>query len=272
MEFACHTWAFHDQSLTEALGNIARMGFRYVDIVGGPHLDVTRAAQYPQEMAAEIRAQLATFNLQLSDVGLMLLRISLADAEKRRTHITLFKALLPFLLALEVPGLTLSPGLVQPGDETAFDRAADALAEMVAAAQTATPHLRVSFEPHLDSVAQSPAAARQLLNRIDGLSLTLDWAQMVCQNVPHREIVGLIPHARHIQIRQAARNQLQTPFDRGRIDVARVIRALKDAQYTGVVSVEYLQIKNWHGVVAVNSLVECARMRDALRDARDAGN
>jgi sugar phosphate isomerase/epimerase len=272
MEFACHAWAFNDLPLTEALGTIARLGFRYVDIGTGPHLDTARVARDPRGAAAEIKRDLEVYNLRLSDVYLMLPRISLADDERRRKDIDLFRALLPFVVALETPGVTLSPGLIHPeDDDEAFDRTAAALREMISSARSATPatRLQVSIEPHMDSMAQTPAAARKLVEQVDGLALTLDWAQMVCQDVFHDDIAALIPHTRHVQLRQAARAQLQTPFDQGRIDVGRVVDSLLDARYEGVVCVEYMQVEGWHGMIKVNSVLETARLRDALRDARN---
>lgn len=272
LEFACHAWAFNNLPLADAFGTIARLGFRYVDIGSGPHLHTLRVAQDPRGVAAEIRRDLLTFNLKLSDIYIVLPRISLADEDKRRKDIDLYKALLPFIVALETPGVTLSPGLAQPEDEQgAYERAVAALTEMIEASRLATPatQLHVSVEPHMDSLAQKPETALKLVQDVPGLELTLDWAHMVCQDVFHEEIVKLIPHARHVQIRQAARAQLQTPYERGRIDPVKVIAALNDAGYGGIVSIEYMQTPGWHGMIEVNPIRECARMRDALRDARD---
>ena len=272
VEFACHTWAFNDLPLTEALGTIARLGFRCVDIGSGPHLDIARVARDPRGVAAEIKRDLDIYNLTLSDLYLMHPRISSPEEDRRRKDIDLFKALLPFIVALETPGVTLSPGLARPAeDEGAFQRTVDALREMVHAAELATPAtgLRVSIEPHMDSMAQKPEMARRIVTQVPGLELTLDWAHMVCQDVFHDEIAALLPLTRHVQIRQAARAQLQTPFERGRIDVPRVMRSLRDAGYDGVVSVEYMQTVGWHGTLEVDSVNEVLLMRDALRAARD---
>ena len=114
--------------------------------------------------------------------------------------------------------------------------------------------------------------AQKLVEDVPGLSLTLDWAQMVSQDIFHDQIVELIPLARHIQIRQAARAQLQVPFDRGRINIEKVIKALKDADYDGVICAEYMQKKGWHGAIEVDGVTECIQMRDAMRDARNALN
>jgi len=266
IEFACHTWAFSDLTLTEALGTIARLGFRCADIGSGPNLNAPRAAADPLRAAAEIKGDLALFNLQLSDLYLLLPRISLADDDKRQKDLSLYRALIPFAKALGTPGITLSPGLVHPADDTdARDRTAAALREMVRLGADAG--LRVSVEPHADSMAQTPDEALRLLKDVPGLALTLDWAHMVTQGVNDVDIRTLLPHTRHVQIRQAAKGKRQTPFEGGRIDIPRVLDALQQAGYQGVVCVEYMSAP---GFAPVDTLSESARLRDALRAARDA--
>jgi sugar phosphate isomerase/epimerase len=269
LEFACHTWAFNDFTLPEALGTIARLGFRYVDIGSGANLNTQRAAENPRGAAQEIRDDLELFNLKISDLYLMLPRISLADEEKRQREIELFKSLMPFAVALGTPGITVSAGLAHPADdEEAPDRTVAALREMVKAGKES--RLRISIEPHMDSMAQTPEQALKFINDVPGLMLTLDWAQLVCQDVFHDDIVKLLPHTAHIQIRQAARAQLQTPFDRGRIDIKKVVKDVLAAEYKGIMTVEYMNTPGWHGMVAVNAIQESSRMRDELRVARDA--
>ncbi|MBZ0290452.1 MAG: sugar phosphate isomerase/epimerase [Anaerolineae bacterium] len=268
LEFACHTWAFNDLTLPEALGTIARLGFRYVDIGSGANLNTQRAAENPRGAAQEIRDDLEVFNLNISDLYLMLPRISLADEDKRNREIELFKSLVPFAVALGTPGITLSAGLTHPAeDEEAPDRTIAALREMVKAGKDS--RLRISIEPHMDSMAQTPEQALKFIQDVPGLMLTLDWAQLVCQDVFHDDIVKLLPHTAHIQIRQAARAQLQTPFDRGRIDIKKVVKDVLAAEYKGLISVEYMNTPGWHGMVAVNAIQESSRMRDELRAARD---
>lgn len=264
--FSCHTWAFTDLTLTEALGTTARLGFRCVDIGSGPHLNAPRAAADPLRAAAEIRGDLALFNLTLSDLYLLLPRISLADDEKRQKEIDLYRALMPFAKALGTPGITLSPGLVHAADDIdARDRTVAALREMVRLGTDAG--LRVSVEPHADSMAQTPDEALRLLKEVPGLALTLDWAQMVAQGIAEADIRTLLPHARHLHIRQAAKGKPQTPVEGGKIDIVRVLDALHDVGYKGVVCVEYMTAP---GFAPVDTLSESARMRDALRAARDA--
>lgn len=272
MDFSCHTWAFNDLTLPEALGTIARMGFRYVDIGSGPHLNPARAAAATTRLEAltEIRDDLAMFNLKLADIYLLLPRISSDDEARRTADITLFKALLPFAKALGSPGITLSPGLMPSPDSEdtgVFERTATVLRDMLAVAQKI--EMPVSIEPHLDSIAPTPDLALKLIEAVPGLKITLDIAHQVCQKVKPAAMWSLLPHTRHVQIRQAKAKRLQTPFDKGAVDVSEVITTLRQANYQGFISVEYLQTVNWHGAMKVNSLTECLRMRDALKTARD---
>lgn len=269
MDFACHTWAFHDLTLTESLGTIARLGFRYADIGTGPSLNVSRASAHPRRAAADVRDDLLIYDLKLSDLYLMLPRISLdEDDERRAKDIELFKTLMPFAAELRPQGITVSPGVIQT-DEDAYTRTVEALNQMMEAAKAVD--LSLSIEPHLDSMASTPEAALQLIRDVPGLQITLDWAQMICQNVAHDEILRLLPYTRHVQMRQAARNQLQTTLEKGKIDLTRVLRDLGNSPspYSGAVCVEMMNIPGRHGMSKVDTLRESVRMRDTLRDIRD---
>jgi len=269
-EFSCHTWGFNDLTLVEALATIARMGFRYVDIGTGAHLNMTKLAQAKerQNIIPEINDYLDEFNLQVADVYLMLPRISVDDEKKRDTDLAMFKVLLPLAKAIGSRGVTISSGLIHPeDDEPAFIRTVKALEQMTAVAESH--EMPLSIEPHLDSMAQTPEQTLRILDEVQGLDVTLDWAHMVCQNVKDKQIATLLPRTRHIHIRQSARNQLQVPYKRGRIKPDKVLTQLAEADYRGLICVEYMQMEGWHGMKAVDNLIECVAMRDALRDARD---
>lgn len=288
IEFSCHTWAFNDLTLTEALGTIARLGFRYADLGSGAHLNLVKAAADPRRVTTDILNDLRLYNLKLADVYLLLPHLGNPDPERRQRDIDLFRGLVPFLHAVGTPGVTLSPGVVPPDDPasdtsqpmpppdgdapdaepppTPYELARDALRELVALADG----LPLSIEPHLDSVAPTPDDALRLIHDVPGLSLTVDWAHLICQNVPPERIARLIPHARHVQVRQAARRKLQAAWSRGRLDAAQVIDSLRLADYDGALCIEYLKTSGWHGAEPVNTVRESCLLRDALRAARDA--
>ena len=89
-------------------------------------------------------------------------------------------------------------------------------------------------------------------------------------NTPYDAILKLLPHTRHVQIRQAARGKLQTPFERGSIDIPKVMRDLHEAGYDDVICTEALNMPGRHGSVKINPVRESVRLRDTLCDARDA--
>jgi len=269
IEFACHTWSFPDLTLTEALGTIARLGFRRADIAPGQGLAITRAVRQPRAAAAEIRADLALYNLTLSDLFLMLPRISTDDNARRTREIETFAALLPFARELGVPGVTVSPGVIHAPDDdpAAWERAVGALTQMRDAARDAG--VPFSIAPHVDSMATTPERARRLLEALDGVTLTLDWASLTYAGARHDEIAALIRHSRHMQVRGAAKGQLQASGDRSKIDLARLLEDAIINGYEGTIAVSLLGEAGRHRVTKLSPAAETARLRDALRDARD---
>ncbi|MAU13549.1 MAG: hypothetical protein CL607_27275 [Anaerolineaceae bacterium] len=268
MDLSCHSWAFNDLTLPEALGTIARMGFRYVDLGSGSHFNIVRAASPTTRKAVyeELQADLQMFNLKLADVYLMLPRISISDETKRRTDIALFKAVLPMVKALGAPGVTVSAGVVHPeDDEEAYDRTTSALQEMLAAAQKLD--LPLSIEPSLNSMAITSEQTLKLLADVEGLQLTLDWGHVLYIGEKNQVIQQLLAHTRHIQVRQAAKNKIQMPFDKGKLDIEELYSLLIEADYKGALSVEYM-LSGWQKSHKVSMIAEIVQMRDALRDAR----
>lgn len=265
IEFSCHTWAFNDLPLPEALGTVARLGFRYVDLGSGTHFNLARAASDPRRAVNEMIGYLRLFNLKLADFYLMLPRISLADEDKRRKDIDLFKSLVPFIQAIGTPGITLSPGLAHASDDSAaYQRTTAALCEMV---QAVGEDLAVSIEPHLDSMVETPETALRLIEDVPGLSLTLDCSHFICQGFSHEDIVCLLPHTRHLHLRQAAKKKVQTSFAEGKIDLRKVLQSLMEVRYSGVICIEHMKNPGWHGAMDINILRETSKLRDMAREA-----
>ncbi len=269
LHIACHAWAYNNLPLEEAVGTIARLGFRYIDLGSGPHLDVRQAAARPQAEAERILGLLAAFNLQITDLYLLLPHINAPDPARREAHLALFQRLIPFAVALGTPGITVTPGVLQSdGAAHSLARAVPSLLRMVAA--VAETDLRLSFEPHMDSVAQRPEQALLLLEAVPGLSVTLDYAHFAAQGIVRREILPLLEHVAHVHVRQARRGKLQTAHDMGTIDLIQLVEDLHRVNYRGALTVEYMTTFGWHGMQAVSVTRETVRTRDVLRVARAA--
>lgn len=268
MQIACHAWAYNNLSLEEAIGTIARLGFQHVDLGSGPHLDVNRAAAQPAAEAERILHLLHEFALTLTDLYLLLPHINASDPTQRERQLVLFERLIPFAQALGTPGITVSPGIVQKdGAEHSLARAVPALLRMLTAAEDTD--LRISFEPHMDSVAQRPDQALLLLEAVPGLSVTLDFAHFVYQGIIWREVAPLLDHVAHVQIRQASRNILQTEHEKGTVNFPQVVQDLAEAGYRGALTIEYMTTFGWHGMKKISINQETVRTRDTLRAVRD---
>src|SRR5690606_13062219 len=103
MLIACHAWGYNDLPLEQAVGTIARLGFRAIDLGTGPHIDVSRAAKTPEAEATVLRGLLARFNLTLTDLYIMLPNVNAPDPEQREAALEQFERLVPFALALGTP-------------------------------------------------------------------------------------------------------------------------------------------------------------------------
>ena len=266
-EFSCYAGSFHDLTRFEALGTAARLGFRYVDLVTGTQLSLTRAVDRTtrDEFLEEIQQDLSLFNLQMADFHVHLPRISINDEEKRMTDIAMFLAVLPFAKALNTPGITLSPGLLHSTDDKAAqERTIEALKEMTEAANSED--IIVSIEPQPDSMAQTPEQINTILDAIPGLQLTLDMAFLEYQQIADDTWLEWLPHVRHIQVRQADAERLQAPYDSGTIDLKHLVESLVAAGYAGRISFELLSADETQGIPALNTVYELLRLRDGFRD------
>jgi len=268
LEIACHAWAYNNLPLEEAVGTIARLGFRHIDLGTGPHIDVVSAVKQPKLEAERIRHLLEGFNLTLTDLYLMLPFINAADQQKREGQLLLLEKLMPFAEALGTPGITISPGGVHgDGQDHSLARSVPALQRIMDI--TEDNDLRISFEPHLDSVASTPDNIILLLEAVPGLSLTLDFAHFVVQDVDWEQIRALYEYVAHVHLRQASVGHLQTAYEDGSLDMAGLVGELLQADYHGALSIEYMTTVGWHGMLEVSTTQEAVKTRDVLREARN---
>ncbi len=63
MLIACHAWGFNNLPVEQAVGTIARLGFRAIDLGTGAHIDAARARQHARSRATVLRGLLTRFNL-----------------------------------------------------------------------------------------------------------------------------------------------------------------------------------------------------------------
>ncbi len=187
------------------------------------------------------------------------------DPAERAASAALFEDVLEFASRLRSPGITILPGIDWEHEtpEESLGRAALELGRRVEAARARG--VRLSIEPHLGSVAPTPARALALLERVPGLELTLDYSHFVYQGIAESEVEALAPFARHCHVRGARQGRMQAPLRESAIDFERMVDVLGGADYDGFLGLEYVWL-DWEHCNECDNLSETILLRDRLRE------
>lgn len=242
-------------------------------MAGRSHVRPEAVASEGAEHGASLRAELDKRGLRAADVFAIpatdfeSMSVTNPSSAEQERSVDFFSSAVRFAAALGAPGITTLPGTRFPGDtfEDALSRAVPALSRRVDLAAAAG--LAVSVEPHVGSLIEEPESTHTLLDRVPGLTLTLDHAHFVYSGVPQAEIDELLPSARHLQCRPAAPGQLQLPVAEDTIDFDGVVHDLARLGYRGFLAVEFVW-QEWMGCNRVDTVAETALMRDRLRLAQ----
>ncbi len=186
------------------------------------------------------------------------------EAARRRRARDWFLKTLDYAAAGGAKHVTTLPGVYFDSEKPAdsWQRTCDELAWRVERAKQQ--RIVFSVEAHVGSIAPNPKAALRLVRSVPGLTLTLDYTHFTRSGLPDRAAEPLIAHASHFHARSARRGRLQCSFQQNTIDYARVLRAMRQADYRGYVGVEYVWI-DWEHCNEVDNLSETIQLRDFLR-------
>lgn len=273
MELTCTSFSFPLLSLARSMQVIALLNIGYVDLgahLGGSHLQPDRIEFDPIQQADEVKRAAEEAGIGIADLfptfgdGFRDRPVNTPDAATRRANRERFASFITFCEAVGCPGITLLPGVIWEDLSLAksLDLAVQALRELVEEGRSAG--LRVSIEPHLESVVEDPERALELVQSVPGLQFTLDYGHFIAADIPASQVHPLISYTGHLHARQAAPGLLQAAQTEGTIDYQDVVQRLFNAGYQGFLSVEYTW-QEWRGCNRLDVLSESALMRDQLR-------
>lgn len=275
---ACADSAFPKLSHEVALQVIRDLGIGAVDVCVFPvygHIAPDAVRADPAAAAETLLPALERTGLAVADVFLILggfeeYAVNHPADEVRTESLASFEATVEFARRLASPGVTLLPGVEfdEVGPEASLQLAASELQRRAQLAAEAG--LALSFEPHYQSITETPERTLELLAAAPDLSLALDHSHFVFQGFAQEEVDVLIPHARHFHLRQAAEGAMQLPAREGAIDFSRLLVQLREIDYGGYLTLEY-QWEEWLDCHRVDCVSETAELRDLLVAAGTGG-
>jgi sugar phosphate isomerase/epimerase len=270
--FSCTDFTFPLLSHTNALTLISLLGIDAVDIgflQDRSHIQPSHVAEDPAGKGLEFRRRLDANGLAAADVFLQsaLDFVSLAmnqpNGEARKKSRDDFLCALEFASGCGSGHVTCLPGVLFPEEsETASrERAWSELAWRVERASTYG--IVFGVEAHRGSIADTPAKAKALVEAVPGLTLTLDYSHFIRSGFPQNEITPLLAYASHFHARGASPQMMQTPVKESAIDFAQVVRDMKAAGYTGVITMEYVY-EDWEDNFRADTVSETILLKNLI--------
>jgi sugar phosphate isomerase/epimerase len=236
-------WGMPLLSWSEGCAVARALGLDGVDVgsIGVAEPERRRIVESPLEVAEELRGlELPVANFfHFFGTDLRVDR-NLADPSSHAANLADLAQVLRLCEAAAVPTLTLSPGIVNPGQTHAEAVEASAGFLRRAVEMAADCGIVVMTEPGVISIAESPSATEDLLGRVPGLGLVLDYSHFICLGYTQEEIDVLQPHATHVHLRQARPGRLQERLESwsGTINFRLLCSQLREHGYEGWLATE----------------------------------
>ena len=243
MAVACSTSAFRTD-LDGALARVAALGFDAVDLIvmpGWDHVSPDRLVEDFDAEASRVEELLAAHELTPIAVNCAFGHLhEREDEAANAARIDLVRAVGKLMNRLDVGVGAFFPGRKwseNPWERVLADTAATAR-EILAVADEAG--VTLGIELHYNTPFETVEQARRLLADVPELPITYDPSHFAMQEIPLPETADLLDRATHVHVRDAAPEKMCVPTGTGTVDFAWLAAALKQRDYRGHFSIEYL--------------------------------
>jgi len=266
MKLSLTSWSMPQCTLHEAVGIAKILGINSLDLglFYRSSLDKVQLLADPNAVAESVRQLDIAMPSYYHLFGGNLSERNLASGKDIDRNAADLERVMTFCTAASIDTVFILPGMVNAGQSRrdAMGKSAEALNVMMDVARDFDTQLTI--EAHVHSYLESPALTLELLERVDGLKLTLDYAHFACLGFRQDEIDVLAPHAAHVHLRQARPGALQTKADQGTLNMAAQFGTLREAGYAGALSIEYVH-QGYMATLYDDVLSETILMRDKFR-------
>lgn len=268
IRFSCADFTFPVLPHDKVLALLELMEFRLVDIglfADRSHLQPADQLDQPEKRGKELRQKAESHGLEISDVFLQSsldfreYAINHTDSAIRASERERFKRLVEYCSAANCTHISGLPGV-------RFDENSDAIClEEMAWRLELSRKLGITYavEPHFGSIMQKPEHAVELLKALPGMSIALDHSHYTAQGFDIDTLRPLAAFASHVHARGAAKGEIQTSVARNETDFEAVARHLREAEYDGVICMEYCYI-DWENLNRTDNVSETLLLRNRL--------
>ena len=269
VKLAGAAWSFVGASLSESAAIWQALGIEAMDLMAVPGglLDSREIERDPEGQARRVvtEAGLPLSNLlYIFGDGFDDRPVNSVDESVRAANREAFKRVLQFCKAARIPSVLVLPGVNQTGisHEEAVALSAAAMNELAVLA--AAEDVLFLFEPHVESVLESPFETLTLLQQNPALKIVLDYSHFMAKGFGPGDADPLGPYAGHVHLRHACDGKLQVRWNDGELDLHAVVEVLMDANYNGYLTLEY-EHDPWMDCDQVDVMTETIKMRDEMR-------
>jgi sugar phosphate isomerase/epimerase len=280
MKLSCTDFSFPLLDHDRALAVIKLLGLRGVDIglfEGHGHLKQSQELLNPARNGALLKRQLGEHELVASDVFLQIVSdfaefaVNHPEAKRREFARKQFLRTLDYAHAAGSEHVTILPGVTFEGEprSASVSRSADELAWRLEQAKAA--NFQLAVEPHVGSLIDTPERALDLVKRVPGVGLTLDYAHFTRAGITDAHIEPLTKFATHLHARAARRGRLQTSLKENTIDFPGALAALRKHKFAGWIALEYVWL-DWEHCNEVDIISEIIQLKKLLENAATKSN
>jgi sugar phosphate isomerase/epimerase len=247
-KLTCCAFCFQGLDLSEKLKLVSLMGFDMVDLSAkdGDELSQVRMVEAPGPYGHEIRQAGTDIGLKLDELFICIMHdkgeeldVTTSDTAVREQILTQFASYCEFAEAAGFNSICLVP--LWPSKENrqeAWDNTVSILKSFNTAATERG--LLFNIEPVDFSLLETPDLACEMVQSVPGVGLTLDYSHWVSVEFEQSEIAKMLPHTRHMHIRQAKVGSRQQPVETGTIDFGEVTQRLLNMDFSGNLAIEHI--------------------------------
>lgn len=244
MALACSTSAFK-VSHEEALGHVAALGFKHVDLIVIPGFKQL----IPAEIRADLEGQVTRAESSLARNGLKAVAVNSAfgnlynrtpDALEQRKKEC--EAVAKFMHRLGIRVASFYPGSKGAAADRAWNEVLKDSAASMREMMVIGREYGVTFaiELHYNTPFENLEQCTRLCEALPELPVAYDPSHFAMQGIDLKSTKPLLDRAFHVHLRDAAPGKMQVPTGTGTVDFGWILESLAARNYEGHYSIEYL--------------------------------